>query len=314
MHFYAREYETLKGAIRKTWTNHTPDYRQVSNQQNHSPLINFVYMRPHHLASVLAILLGLNACRPVSEVAYFQPDDKKEKSSPKLLPQQAASIPSQYEYHIRPGDILAIYVSSLSPEASSFFNTIAPIERNEQGGASSFSTRTDIGYLVDANGHIDLPLVGKVTIAGLSTSQAKDTLTSRLEKFLQSASVRIYIQNFRITILGEVNRPGVFNVTNEKISIPEAMGMAGDLNIFADRKGITLIRETGNAKEYFPIDLTQRELFNSPQYQLQSGDIIYVPPVKGRVAQSDNFYRVAPLILSAITLIAVVATRVINSF
>jgi polysaccharide export outer membrane protein len=271
-------------------------------------------MRLNNLVTVLVIILGFNACRPVSEVAYFQPDEKKGKPSRRNAASTAPSTPISFEYHIRPGDILAIYVSSLSPEASSFFNTIAPIERNEQGGASSYSTRTDIGYLVDAAGTIVLPLVGKVAISGLSTSQARDTLTVRLEKFLQAPSVRMYIQNFRITILGEVNRPGVFNVTNEKISIPEAMGMAGDLNIFADRKGITLIRDTGNAKMYFPIDLTQRNLFTSPQYQLQSGDILYVPPVQGRVAQSDNFYRVAPMILSAITLIAVIATRVSNSF
>lgn len=271
-------------------------------------------MRISCLVILCTVLLGLAACRPVSEVAYFQADEKKERSRLRDGDSLPPSTLVPYEYLIRQGDILAIYVSSLSPEASSFFNAIAPLERNEQGGASSYSTRTDIGYLVDANGTIDLPLVGKVAIVGLSTSQAKDTLTSRLEKFLQSPSVRIYIQNFRITILGEVNKPGVFNVTNEKISIPEAMGLAGDLNIFADRRGITLIRETGDTKQYFPIDLTQRELFASPYYHLQSGDILYVPPVKGRVAQSDNFYRVAPMILSAITLIAVVATRVINTF
>jgi len=270
-------------------------------------------MRLYTLTTLFSILFCLQSCRPVSDVAYFQADGKKQKTSGRNTnkPQPA---PASYEYHIRSGDILALYISSLSPEASSFFNSIAPLERNEQGGTNSNSTRTDIGYLVDGQGNIDLPLLGKVSIAGLTTSQAKDTLTYRLDKFLQSPSVRIYIQNFRITILGEVNQPGVFNVTNEKISIPEALGLAGDLNIFADRKGITLIRESNNTKQYFPIDLTQRALFTSPQYHLQSGDILYVPPVKGRVAQSDNFYRVAPMVLSAITLIAVLATRVTNSF
>lgn len=271
-------------------------------------------MRIYTLVSLISILIGLNSCRPVSEVAYFQPDAKAENPSRRNKSNLPPPTIKQYEYLIRQGDILALYVSSLSPEASSFFNTIAPVEKNEQGGTNSFSTRTDIGYMVDANGNIDLPLVGNVRVAGLSSTQAKDTLTMRLERFLQSPSVRIYIQNFRITILGEVNRPGVFNVTNEKISIPEAMGMAGDLNIFADRKGITLIREIENTKQYYPIDLTQRDLFSSPQYHLQSGDILYIPPVKGRVAQSDNFYRVAPMVLSFITLIAVIATRVANSF
>ena len=93
-------------------------------------------------------------------------------------------------------------MSSLSPEASAFFNAIAPLERNEQTTNTSFTTRTDIGYLVDASGTIETPLIGKVKVAGLSTSVAKDTITNRLEKFLQYPSVRIYIENFKVTILG----------------------------------------------------------------------------------------------------------------
>jgi polysaccharide export outer membrane protein len=217
------------------------------------------------------------------------------------------------EHIIQPNDILSIYVSSLSPEASSFFNTIAPIERNEMSTSSSFTTRTDIGYLVDQKGMIDLPLIGKVKVSGISTFAAKDTLSKRLEQFLQAPSVRIYIQNFKVTLLGEVNRPGVYTVTNEKINIVEAIGLAGDLNIFANRQNILLIREDENGKQFIPIDLTNRELFKSPYYQLRSGDIVYAEPVSGRVAQSDNFYRVTPLIISSLTLIAVLAIRLIGT-
>ncbi len=218
-----------------------------------------------------------------------------------------------YENLIQPGDILSVYVSSLSPEASSFFNAIAPVERNEQTNNSSFATRTDIGYLVDIQGYIELPLIGKVKLAGLSTSIARDTLTRRLEKYLQYPSVRIYIENFRVTILGEVFRPGVYNVTNERITIPEAIGLAGDLTIFANRKNITLIREEkGGEKKYINLDITTRELFSSSYYNLRSGDILYISPVKGKVAQSDNFYRVLPIVLSSLTLVAVLVTRIIQ--
>jgi polysaccharide export outer membrane protein len=115
-----------------------------------------------------------------------------------------------------------------------------------------------------------------------------------------------------VTLLGELNRPGMYNVTNEKITIPEAIGLAGDLSIFANRKNITLIREENGEKKYTNIDLTQRDLFNAPYYYLRSGDILYVSPVSGRVAQSDNTYRVLPIIVSSLTLIAVIATRLIN--
>ena len=159
---------------------------------------------------------------------------------------------------------------------------------------------------------IELPLIGKIKVMGLSTSIARDTLTARLEKYLQYPSVRIYIENFRVTILGEVNRPGVYSVTNEKITIPEALGLAGDLNIFADRKNITIIRDENGEKKYTEIDITSRELFDAPFYYLRSGDILYISPVKGRVAQSDNFYRVLPIVMSSLTLIAVIVSRITN--
>jgi len=267
-------------------------------------------MRKILLILIAYSLFGVSSCRHVSDVAYFQQGD--ENSRNKQFSNKNAPIPTSYEYHIQQNDILSIYVSSLSPEASSFFNTIAPVERSEQSSLGNYSTRTDIGYLVDGQGMIDLPLVGKVKVSGLSTSVAGDTLTNRLERFLQVPSVRIYIQNFRVTILGEVNRPGVYSVTNEKLTIPEAVGLAGDLNIFASRKNITLIREEKGEKKYYTVNLTDRALFNANFYYLRSGDILYVPPVSGRVAQSDNFYRILPIVLSSLTLIAVVAIRITN--
>jgi polysaccharide export outer membrane protein len=124
--------------------------------------------------------------------------------------------------------------------------------------------------------------------------------------------VRIYFENFRFTLLGEVARPGVYTVTNEKISITEAIGMAGDLTIYGDRKNILLIREENGQKQFVNIDITGREFFQSPYYYLHSNDVLYVEPVKARIAQSDNFYRVAPLVMSTITLGAVILLRFVN--
>lgn len=254
------------------------------------------------------------SCRNVKDVAYFQPTDsstiERKVVYPNFNKDKGELVAPAYENIIQTSDILSIYVSSLSPEASSFFNAIAPIERDDQSSYNSYTTKTDIGYTVDNQGYIELPLVGKIKIVGLTTSVAKDTITKRLENYLQYPSVRIYIENFRVTLLGEVFRPGIYKVTNEKITIPEAIGMAGDLNIFANRKNITLIREEKNGeKKYITIDLTKRDLFNSPFYYLRSGDILYVSPVKGRVAQSDNAYRILPLILTSITLILVIANQ-----
>ena len=151
-----------------------------------------------------------------------------------------------------------------------------------------------------------MPLVGKVKIAGLTTTVARDTLQKRLEQYLQSPNVRLYFENFKVTILGEVTHPGVFSVTNEKITIPEAIGMAGDLNIYGNRRDVLLIREENGVKTYTKVDLTRRDLFVAPYYYLHSNDILYIPPVKDKLAQSDNFYRVAPMLISLGTLLAFV--------
>lgn len=275
----------------------------------------FVIM-PHKIYHlIIFILLVAAACRPVREVTYFQP--VKSSGSTNVVyknfnSKDSSNVLPAYEHLIQPNDILAIYVSSLSPEASSFFNAIPPLERSEQTQGSGFASRSDIGYLVDSKGMIELPLIGKLKLAGLSTSAARDTVTQRLERFLQFPSVRIYLENFKVTLLGEVARPGVYKVSNEKITIPEAIGLAGDLTIFANRKNILLIREDKKEKKYFTLDITRRDLFNSPYFYLRSNDILYVEPVKGRIAQSDNFYRVAPLVMSTLTLVAVLAIRLTN--
>jgi polysaccharide biosynthesis/export protein len=252
-----------------------------------------------YLVFVIGISMIMGGCRSVQEVAYFQSKD--------TISQSALNPLFNYEPPIQTNDVLSVFVSSLSPEASSYFNTFSAQERT--GAADMYTMRSNVGYTIDPQGFIELPLVGKVKLAGLSTSQAKDTLTKRLQQYLQYPTVRLYYENFRVIVLGEVVRAGVYNITNEKITIPEALGLAGDLNIFADRKEVLLIREENGIKHYESIDLTKRDLFSAPYYYLRSNDILYVPPVKGRVAQSDNFYRIAPLVISTMTLIAVVLFR-----
>jgi len=250
------------------------------------------------------------SCRPLHEVIYFQQTDTINQSNTRAKypnfekkdenkKQLATYIPI-----IQPFDILSVTVSSLSKEASSIFTTNLP----DNGlTLENFSTEADIGYLIDEKGFIDMPLLGKVKLAGYSTSEARDTITSKLEKYLQAPLVKINIINFKITVLGDVTKPGIYNVTNEKISIPQALAIAGDLTIFGDRQKVLLIREIKGEKTYTTIDLTKRELFISENYYLHSNDILYIPPVKGKIAQTENVYRVLPLVISSITLLTVLA-------
>ncbi len=200
---------------------------------------------------------------------------------------------------IQKGDILSISVSSLSPEANKFFSF-----HNENVNSSS------LGYLVDTEGMVEIPLIGRVKLEGLDNIIAKDTIRCRLEKYLDSPTVSLRIDNYRVTLLGEVNKPGVYYIKNDKISILEALGIAGDLSIYGKRKEIFIIREINGQSTFNKVDITSKDIFNTPFYYLKSGDVVYVNPNKAKVSNSGNFYRLAPLILSSLTVITLFWARV----
>lgn len=237
---------------------------------------------------LLLIVVSLMSCVSRKEIVYFQPG-----STP------ASGQALKYtEPAIQTDDILSIRVSSLSKEASSFFNM------NNEG-----EVKDDEGYLVDGNGSIEMPLIGQIKVSGLTTKSARDTLRKKLEKYLQNPAVTVRYKNFRVIVLGDVERPGVYTIPNEKINIIEAIGLAGDLTIYAKRNNIMVIRDSNGKKDYGSIDLNSRNVFESPYYYLRTNDVIYVEPGKGKTAQSDNFYRVVPVILSGFTILVVILTK-----
>lgn len=251
--------------------------------------------------SVITVLFS--SCLSRKQMAYFQ--DGNDEYPPK--PVQTDIAVQKFEPVIGPKDILSIFVASLSPEASSFFNTMAV-----KGGEDATGLASAVGYLVDVNGNIEMPLIGKIKLGGLTTSQATDLIKTKLEKFLQSPSVRLYFENYRVTILGEVIRPGVYQVPNEKITLPEALGLAGDLTPFGKRDNILIVREEGDKKTFMRLDIRNKDVFSSPYYYLHPNDVVYVEPNKGRAAQADAFFRIAPIVISTLTLVAVIyntATR-----
>jgi polysaccharide export outer membrane protein len=249
---------------------------------------------------LLVTTILLTSCYSRKKVAYFQDNSSAKKDS--------AVESMKYEPLIQANDIISIYVTSLSPEASAFFNTTAA--SGDPGEKSAGNLPTAIGYLVDINGNIEIPLVGQIKVGGLTTTKATEIVKKQLEKYLQNPSVRIYFENYRVTLLGEVSRPGVYKVPNEKMTIPEAIGLAGDLTIFGHRDNILVIREENGKKEYARLDLRDKTIFSSPFYYLHPNDIVYVEPNRGRRAGADNFYRVAPIVISSLTLLSVVALSI----
>ena len=265
-------------------------------------------IRKRYYLTLLLFPALFASCVSQKEISYFQKTDSHEDT---------IRIADNYTPVIQPDDILSIYVNSLNPAASSFFNpyaggvTTQPEESALLGSTynASSATRTAQstapGFRVDEKGMIEIPLVGQLKVEGLTTSQARDKIRDLLKPFLKEPTVNVRFLNFKISVMGEVNRPSTYLIPNERITLPEALTMAGDLTIYGKRTNVMVMREVNGQKEFGTIDLTKRELFKSPYYYLHPNDVIYVEPGKGRRAQTDRSYANISMGLSAISIIAI---------
>ena len=246
----------------------------------------------------LSILLLVFSCSPYKDIPYFQDLDRSKTVR--------ENIGNFSPLTIQPEDILGINVSSLNPEASAVFNynlnSISGTNNNDQNNPV-------IGYLVDQNGDIQLPLIGTLKVGGLTTAELRMQMRSKLLTFLREPVVNIRMLNFKISVMGDVGRPGVYQVQNERITLPEALILAGDLNITAKRNDVLLIRERDGEREYHTINFTSKDLFNSPYYYLKNNDVLYIKPGRAKYASVDNSYRNISLALSALSILAIILTR-----
>ncbi len=243
-------------------------------------------LRPAAIVMLLfSVLLLSESCITRKDISYFQDITDSTKTQP---------INRSFDAIIQPGDILSIHVTSLSPEASSFFNVTG--ESMDQQVANT--------YLVNADGNVEMPLIGQIKVAGNTSPVAKFLIRNKLEKYLADPTVSIRIRNFKVTVLGEVQSPGVYTIPNEKITLIEALGLAGDLTIFAQRSNVLIIREKDGQRQFMKIDLRSKEFFESEFYYLHSNDVVYVEPGKGRIASADAWYRILPIVFSGLSTIA----------
>jgi polysaccharide biosynthesis/export protein len=266
---------------------------------------------------LLLLIINLTSCVDQKQIAYFQ---KGVNQSDTL------SVAQAYTPKIQPGDILSIAVGSLNPVASSFFNPYSSMpvtSDNSASGATSqgggignitpaLTQQAAPGFLVDAAGTIDFPLLGTLKLAGLTTSEARDLVKERLKTYLKEPSVNVRFLNYKISVMGEVAKPSVYIIPNEKITLPEALSLAGDMTIFGKRDNVLVIRDENGKKEFGRVDLTSREVYNSRYYYLHANDIIYVEPGKGRVAQTDKAYQLLPVILSGLSFLTIIIEYTIH--
>ena len=224
------------------------------------------------------------------------------------LRENTLSLPPVYEQVIKVGDNLSIQINTLSTQASALFNSYAPAPQSDQSTLTN-SSSTGRGYRVDHDGCITIPVIGKVKVNELTNSQAETLIHDKLKSQFNELSVGVRNQNFRISVLGEVARPGFFPINSEQITLPEALGLAGDITIYGRRTNVMVIREENGNKTFTKIDMTKRGFFRSSYYYLHSNDVVYVEPSKDRLASTDRIYVIAPLIVGTLTSLAILFTR-----
>lgn len=259
-------------------------------------------------------IVFLSSCKTSNQITYFQDLDTHSAI-------QSTEQYANYETKICPDDQLSIFVSSVNPNAVAVFNLplasyldvddSKDISDSKNAGAPKLSvTATLQTYLVDSKGYINFPVIGQIHVAGLTRSQLIDLLEEKISAYAKSPLVSVKIQNFKINVLGEVMIPGTKIVSNERVSVLDAIGMAGDLTIYGDRTNVLLIRDNNGTKKFYRFDLTSSEILSSPYYYLQQNDVIYVEPNKARkgnsrYSQSAQFnISVASTIVSAISVLA----------
>lgn len=205
---------------------------------------------------------------------------------------------------IQSDDILSIKVSSSKPEDVAAFQ----LERESQntGGTGANALGVLDGYRVNEDGKIYLPFVGEITAAGKTVSELRKELVASLQEgFIKDASVQVRFLNFRVTILGEVNLPSAYTIPNERLTVLEAIGMAGDFTPYAKRNSILIIRERNEVREFVRINAQDKSLFQSPYFYLQPNDLVYVSPLKAKqyATQGDFISRYSSILFPLVTLV-----------
>lgn len=234
----------------------------------------------------------MSSCVSRKKLVYFQ--------NIETLAEKTASVKNTTT--IKANDLLSITVSSFDLEAVRPFNmtgTTSSASSNPEQGVMQQ------GYLVGADGTIEFPVVGTIAVAGLTRKELNDKLTKEISVYVKNPIVNINIINFKVTILGEVTQPGNYPVSGERITLPEALGLAGDLTIFGRRDNVLIIREAGGEKTYKYVDLTKVDLMDSEFYYLQQNDVVYVEPNKAQI-QSSSFNRNTGVFISIASLLVTV--------
>lgn len=255
-------------------------------------------MKKYVTCLLVCVAVFFTACTSTKKILYLQD----------VVPLKQQEIEQKYEVIIHSDDLLAIMVNSRDPELALPFNM--PMVTYQLGSNSGGQQRV-LGYLVDTNGDIDFPILGKIHVEGLTRMQLTELVKNKLIEgdLIKDPIVTVQFLNFKVSVMGEVGRPGSFTISGDRITLLEALSMAGDLTIYGRRDRVGVIRENNGKRTILFHDLRSAEIFNSPCYYLQQNDIVYVEPNKAKSGQSginqNNTIGVWVSVISLLTTIAV---------
>lgn len=230
-------------------------------------------------SKLLVIVLLLSSCS-VKKTIYF--NDLPVDTLQVIKKASAFQEPT-----VQRDDILNISIHTLDPMTSQVANQAMAVQAIGASSATNVGTQSITGFMVDKEGYIHMALIGAVHVAGLTTYQAREAITARASQYFKEPNVQVRFANFKITVLGEVARPATYTVPNEKISVLDALGLAGDLTIFGKRDNVLLIREQNGENQLIRLNLNNSDLLASNYFYLRQNDVLYVEPGKGKAASNN---------------------------
>jgi polysaccharide export outer membrane protein len=265
-------------------------------------------MNPKFITSnrfiLFAFIVLLSSCSTNRKIIYFQDIQNTKRA-------ELENAALYKEPLIQPDDNLSINIFTLNQQTGAIINQAAstPILG---GNANSAMSQQVTGFVVDKNGDIELALAGKIRVAGLTTYQAREAIKDKVIKFYNEPNVQLRFANFKVSVLGEVNAPSTYNMPNEKVSIMDALSLAGDLTVYGRRDNVLIVRDNNGKKQYEHVDLNSSEIFNSPYYYLRQNDLVYVEPNKAKNA-ANNAAQVQTIgIITSVLSVLILAVSVLK--
>jgi polysaccharide export outer membrane protein len=253
------------------------------------------------------LVLLVSSCGQVKNIAYFQ---NKAVDKPELIDKHAGIV-------IQPKDMLSIVVSSRNPELVAMFNL--PMVTYQAGSeiVLTGSSQRLMGYIVDNDGYIDFPVLGRLKVDELTRWELAEMIKKRLldDGLLSDAVVTVEFMNFKVSVIGEVNAPGTYTIQGDKVTVLQAISLAKDLTIFGMRENVSVIRERNGERTIYEINLCDVSMFDSPAYFLQQNDVVYVQPSEIKARQSttdDKALRMTSIFVSGGSLLLSLASLIVN--